>query len=70
MENTKKLMATKTTQTKQNNFAMHRGGTTPTLLWPPQQQPRLILFVEALVVKGASCSEEGQFRDEVEGASL
>lgn len=32
---------------------MHGGGTTPMLLGPPQQQPRLILFVEALVEKGA-----------------
>lgn len=29
------------------------GETTPVLLRPSQQQPRLILFVEALVVKGA-----------------
>lgn len=30
-----------------------QGAKTPLLLNPPWQQPRLILFVEALVVKGA-----------------
>lgn len=36
-----------------NIFAKHRDKTTTMVLRPPWQQPRLILFVEALVEKGA-----------------